>query len=509
MRVLSKVVKKAYEGWLSLAVVLVEEIVFAPLVGGLIRWVLCKALQDHLNAIETAFEPAFYLRQSANERRERYVGRNPLLHYVLLGWRLGRSPAAAFDPFFFRRVNPDLPKGVDPFLLHIRNNGSGIPCNEVSDRQEFQQWLPDKDSILTIHHGRGGGSSAFLNLFEEKAWAEGRNVLRLRAVFGSPTLGVVTESWVSTVMDATPAKTFDLVEDLQAFADYCRSKRVTRLVINHVIDRPPQVLDWLKGLSAAIDCPYDMILHDYYALCPRVNMVTGLSEFCDSAPPEMCATCIASDGSDVEGVNPYTWRRNFLGFLGGADNIVVPSADLAERIQRYVPSKAISVWQPENDDLCQPERAPHLGVEEHLRILIIGALSVPKGAHVLQRLAHEAALKRAPVTFTLIGASADSKLLKKAGVRVTGFYNAADLDGLIREANPHVMFLPSIWPETWSFVLTSALRRGLPVAAFDIGAPAERLRQLNRGHIFPLELSRRPSDLLAAFSALRDRWLIK
>jgi hypothetical protein len=80
---------------------------------------------------------------------------------------------------------------------------------------------------------------------------------------------------------------------------------------------------------------------------------------------------------------------------------------------------------------------------------------------------------------------------------------------LLAEAAPHVVFLPAIWPETWSFVLTSALEQGLPVIVFDIGAPAARLRRLGRGHVLPLELSKDTGKLLETLMELRDSWVAR
>jgi glycosyltransferase involved in cell wall biosynthesis len=46
--------------------------------------------------------------------------------------------------------------------------------------------------------------------------------------------------------------------------------------------------------------------------------------------------------------------------------------------------------------------------------------------------------------------------------------------------------LPSIFPETWCLSLAEAWRAGLRVAAFDIGAQAERIRRTGRGILLPL-----------------------
>jgi glycosyltransferase involved in cell wall biosynthesis len=141
-----------------------------------------------------------------------------------------------------------------------------------------------------------------------------------------------------------------------------------------------------------------------------------------------------------------------------------------------------------------------------LKIVILGGLNVPKGLHVVASLARTARLKGAPLRFTLIGPASAPGLLTEAGVKVVGSFASDDVDRLIDEAAPHAVFLPAIWPETWSFVLTTALRRGLPVVAFDIGAPAERLRRQARGRLLDAELAGRPDALLAAFLELRSLW---
>ena len=58
-------------------------------------------------------------------------------------------------------------------------------------------------------------------------------------------------------------------------------------------------------------------------------------------------------------------------------------------------------------------------------------------------------------------------------------------------------------------MLTAALKQGLPVIAFDIGAPAARLRRLGRGHVLPRELAADTERLLAELMELRDRWVVK
>ena len=72
---------------------------------------------------------------------------------------------------------------------------------------------------------------------------------------------------------------------------------------------------------------------------------------------------------------------------------------------------------------------------------------------------------------------------------MTGPYQPEEAVDLIREQHAALALLPSIWPETWCLGLTELWCAGLRVAAFDIGAPAERIGRTGRGFLLPLGLS--------------------
>ena len=55
--------------------------------------------------------------------------------------------------------------------------------------------------------------------------------------------------------------------------------------------------------------------------------------------------------------------------------------------------------------------------------------------------------------------------------------------------------MPSIWPETYAYPLTLALRTGLPVAAFDLGALGERLRTGPNSHLLSSALAIDPTTV--------------
>jgi len=165
----------------------------------------------------------------------------------------------------------------------------------------------------------------------------------------------------------------------------------------------------------------------------------------------------------------------------------------------------IEVLEPEDDAGWPAQQPPSLRGGEHLHIAVIGSLNVPKGYEVLLRLARTAAARRAPLRFTLIGSSAGDAALRRAGVTVTGRYREGQAGALLDAHRPHLVFLPAIWPETWSFVQSIALARGTPVVAFDHGAIAQRLRRLGCGTLLPPKLADAPEVLLDQFLAFHSR----
>jgi glycosyltransferase involved in cell wall biosynthesis len=79
-------------------------------------------------------------------------------------------------------------------------------------------------------------------------------------------------------------------------------------------------------------------------------------------------------------------------------------------------------------------------------------------------------------------------LLETKRVFITGRFQSSEAVELIRMQDADAAFVPSIWPETWCLSLGDIWRAGLRAVAFDIGAPAERIRRTGRGFVLPLGL---------------------
>jgi glycosyltransferase involved in cell wall biosynthesis len=234
--------------------------------------------------------------------------------------------------------------------------------------------------------------------------------------------------------------------------------------------------------------PYDLHVHDYAWLCGRVALVGPARRYCGEPEVAQCEACVADAGSLIdEDITVATLRRRSAALMARARSVIVPSEDAASRIRRHFP-KTRPVVVPHEDDAALGDPPP-LTATKVCRVCVIGAIGIHKGYEVVFECASDAAERRLPLEFVVVGHTIDDRRLLATGrVFITGGYAHNEVVALIRAQNATLALLPSIWPETWCFGLAEAWRAGLRVAAFDIGAPAERIRGTGRGFLLPLGL---------------------
>ena len=75
--------------------------------------------------------------------------------------------------------------------------------------------------------------------------------------------------------------------------------------------------------------------------------------------------------------------------------------------------------------------------------------------------------------FILIGETFPK--IKEKNISVLGRYEERELQLLIKRERIDLLFFPALWPETYSYTLSSALEAKLPIVAPLLGAFSERL----------------------------------
>jgi GT2 family glycosyltransferase/glycosyltransferase involved in cell wall biosynthesis len=288
--------------------------------------------------------------------------------------------------------------------------------------------------------------------------------------------------------EAYPNLIYALPSELRTLVARLRAERPARIELHHLLGHDPAVLALLADLAI----PYDVHVHDYALFCPRIALVGPSRRYCGEPEPAGCEACIAKAGRIVpEDIPVQALIGRSARLLAGAARVVAPSRDAGARIRRHFPAIRPEV-EPHEDDAALMRAAPHRPVRaSSCRVVTVGAIGIEKGFDVLLACAQDAASRRLPLEFGVVGHTIDDARLMETGrVFVTGEFAGAEVQALIRAQRPSLGLLPSVWPETWCFALSDLWRAGLNVAAFDLGAPAERIRgSAGRGFLLPLGLS--------------------
>ncbi len=279
---------------------------------------------------------------------------------------------------------------------------------------------------------------------------------------------------------------FRTAEEIDLLVGVLRRAGVVRVEIHHALNHDPSVLD----LPSRLGVPYDMVIHDYSWICPRITMIGMDGRYCGEPAPSVCELCAVQPGPRIdEAISVADLRHRSARLIAGARRVIVPSGDVARRLSRHVPGAALAI---EDWDAAAPAPRPRppRPPGERWRICLIGAIGDHKGRTILLECARDAVLRDLPLEFVIVGYTDDDGPLFATGrVFVTGRFREEEGEALVRAQDAHLAFLPSICPETWCYALSTAWKAGLEAVAFDIGAIAERIGRKGGGWLLPTGLT--------------------
>jgi GT2 family glycosyltransferase/glycosyltransferase involved in cell wall biosynthesis len=362
-----------------------------------------------------------------------------------------------------------------------------------------------EENVLVICHCRGGGAERHVQEDTQQLLQQGVGVFYLRPVSGRPSHAWLSHPRCLLLPNLPP---FELA-DSEPLAEVLVRLRISRIHTHGLVDFALDAPKSVAALAQRLGVPLWVDLHDYKVICPRINLTNRAGRYCGEPDAAVCRQCCETERNDFGVLDIQAWRAMHHQVLHRAEKVLVPDQDMAGRLLRYFPDVAFSVSPHEDIDFQHlPNHAPQLAQNAKLRVVVIGAIGRAKGFDVLCACAADAKKRNLPLEFVLLGYGMKDRQLKQLGVRVAGRYYEHEAQGKLQALAPHVVWLPSLWPETYSYTLSLALLCGYPVFAFDIGAIARRLREAQRAeHLIPLPLSYDAQRVNERFLAYRQRCL--
>ena len=417
------------------------------------------------------------------------AGRRRAHAQVILG---ARYPSYHLDVSKFIAADPALPLRVAATAARYRLGGKPV--------------------VLLVTHRRGGGTEKHVAELVARFAGQVR-FLRLQPVHGYLAARARRDlERLFPPREAVELRAVDEGEGLSLLlpmsspddvAALVRSFGVGRIHVHQLVDLPAGVADVVK----ACGLPVDYTVHDYYAMCPRITFTRDAQGYCGEPDESACERCLVARPR-VPGANEgiRIWRERHAWLFRQAENVICPSQDVAARVTRYFPRARTAIVYHEAQQPLRAARGrarkPAGAPGAATRVAVIGAISLSKGAAFLAACAREAQRRKVKMQFRVIGA-ADFRKDPGAFLRVpmSGPYGDAELPALIDRSDPHLIFFPARWPETYSYTLSVAIASGRPILAPDLGSFPERLAGLPWCWLYGPDMA--PGDVVALIDRLR------
>ncbi|MFS8371368.1 glycosyltransferase [Acetobacter indonesiensis] len=414
-------------------------------------------------------------------------------HVACLGTYVGHAESQSFKAVkvdLIRRnlsIINDIHKGYDRKIRYWQEQDPLSSFRQKLDLARFHQRYGKQPSIILIMHDRDGG--VLRHVGRQAAYHADQGLIPFIMTPETHLSG--KRMWrLQTIHQADfPNLSFPI--SAFAFRKIAEALNCIKLEIHSYIGSGLEKIVRLSDLSF----PYDVYIHDYSWFCPQITLSQKQGRYCGEPSVADCQRCLNIYGSRTGENMPVARLRQLSHALfQKADQIIAPSRDAARRIQRQL-GVAVTL-RPWEKVVKKGELAfPHLPPTQKRTIGILGAIGLEKGYHALLALAELAEQTDYNIEFVLIGFSCDDKLLADTGrVTITGRYKEFEISRFTTHHEIDWFFLPSTWPETWSYVLTQIWMTEKPVIAYDIGAPAERIRDMGGGMLVPLHIP--PEKLL-------------
>ncbi len=389
-------------------------------------------------------------------------------------------------------------------------SGEGPPASipAIGQRSAVLETLTReaRPAILMITHDQGGGTEAHIQQLAAAVDESGWKAYVLRTYRD----GMLR---IESACSPQPSETLllTMAECEAELRQLLPALNIQHIHLHHGIDLPDTLLFHLPALTQELGLEYDFTAHDYFPICPRYGLFDeAVRGYCGEPAVERCTVCINTYGSPVgKDIDVALWRERYRELAENARFLFVPNPDAGERLTRYFP-KANIQWRSHFDRA--PKDIPAViprQEDEPLRVAIIGAISPGKGSMVLANCARDAKKRGLAIEFNILGHTDIDWLLRPLPhVVISGRYEPDLLPDMIRNGQYHLAFFPGVWPETYCYTFSEAIKAGLYPVCFDIGAIAERIRRLDWGHILPYPLYQhadRINDALLSLTPTQPR----
>ncbi|MBS4015183.1 MAG: glycosyltransferase, partial [Candidatus Latescibacteria bacterium] len=330
-------------------------------------------------------------------------------------------------------------------------------------------------TCLIFDHDLGGGTTVYRERLLQERVADGQTVFLL-------TNNPIQKTYKLEVVFQGERLIFTL-NDLKTLNRLNQYVTIDEIICNSLVsyEDVPSVLEKIVELKLKNGSILSVCLHDFFLLCPSYTLLNHRGAYCDLPSIDVCDNCLPKN--PYKSVKPEIkinlWRQKWSVLLGVTERVICFSKDSADILQRIYSL---------NDEqiIIRPHTLPHTLRKvkissSNIRIGVVGGINYQKGYQIVVDTAKILEKSAPDAKIIIIGdviTTPDNK-----NIIVLGKYKPEELPDIVESYGINLAFFSSIWPETFSYVISELMQMELPICAFNLGAQAERLRAYSMAHL--------------------------
>ncbi|WP_185962591.1 glycosyltransferase [Thalassomonas sp. M1454] len=255
----------------------------------------------------------------------------------------------------------------------------------------------------------------------------------------------------------------------------------------------------LIQVAKSMDIPVVNSFHDFYAICPTVNLLDKDGNLFLEGVTDNAVSPLWLDDPTLQNITPeYSsfWKKRMEDVFYQCDAFVTTCDSAKEYILNALPKLKDKQDQfyvfPHGRDFSSFSAPNDSPVNGKLKVLVPGNISKSKGKdHFIDIIKKDKGIN---FEFHVLG-RCDQDLQDM--VIYHGEYSRSEFAGLVKDIAPDVAAVFSIWPETYCHTLTESWACGIPVIGIDLGAVGDRIKKHKAGWVVQ-------NDFETIFSKLQD-----
>jgi len=341
----------------------------------------------------------------------------------------------------------------------------------------------EKEKVLVIDHLLGGGANYFRDEWIKNVISADREVYLLG-------FSILDLSFNLFYIDKIGKRQTKNVAEFEEISTLLSNLELVQIYVNNLVAFPDpiHIISVIRKISFGRNIPITIAVHDYFSLCPSFNLLNTEGKFCNLPSVSVCNACLSSLKTPLVAYTSITdielWREAWNSLLKCKCEIHCFSESSKQLFLKCFPDVGSKVKVIPHAVAGLSQYKPAFNQSPFINIGIIGQIQFNKGAEVIKAIYALIVERNLPIRLIIVGSIIGE--FKEPYLVQTGNYSVTALPSLIEKYSIDYAFMPSIWPETFSYVAHEIKSMGLPMVTFNLGAQADLAKSYEKGYVIDL-----------------------